>query len=283
MPTKKPRFPANPDAPQFTPELWKREDGSSVSANCIAYAYSGSKTDGTNIVSDESLPQLGYTAGYLTLSPDLLTEKGLEWLMEREGVEWAGKKPLKDNPNAFEVPPAKSGHYLIGLYLHKDSAIGKSFDFHFVRQDADGGWSEKMASDPIERAFPPAKDGGYQPLINDHLRHYYFAGYGYIPKSGIDAGIEEGIIPSMLMEKVYSEDKCGTANNIMQYFVNRGINAEKQGELAKGEGEEWGKIQIQKISQTLKKYNVQEGHEIFESCRQQFLGKLREKETLQVP
>jgi hypothetical protein len=256
---KKPRHPANPDAPKFTPELWKRSNGDVVLANCIAYAYSGSKPDGTNVVSDESVPQLGYTAGYLAIDTDMVSKRNLPALMKKEGITWVGKKPLASDPNKFEVPPIKEGHYVIGLYL-QPTPKGKipegktiSFGYHFVRQDADGGWSDKMADEHVARAFEPAPDGGYKPLTNNYLKGYYFAGYGYVPKRGIDAGIEEKLIPGILYGLAKDYDVCEGLAPIINHLGNGGDKIQ-------------GAWQLSNIAETLKKYNIPEAQEAFETC-----------------
>lgn len=264
----KSKYPANPDAPQFTPELWKRKNGDSVLANCIAYAYSGSKPDGSNIISDESVPQLGNTAGYLGIDTNMVNQKNLPELMRKEGLIWAGKRPLKSDPNKFEVPPIKPGYYVVGLYLEPPpkGKIPKgeqvSFGYHFMRQDADGGWSEKMASDHVQRAFEPSEDGGYRPLTNNYLKGYHFAGYGYIPKHGIDAGIEENIIPGILMGLAKGYDICDALKPITDFF-------------GKSKDQPNGMWKLNDIAVTLKKYNIPEAQEAFETCVLPYIQQVR--------
>ncbi len=274
QPIKKPRFPANPDAPKFTPELWKRKTGDSVMANCIAYAYSGSNPDGRNAVVDEAAPQLGYTAGYLAVTPEMLSEKELPELMQKEGLVWVGKKAAKSEPNRFEVPPVKPGYYVVGLYLVKtpegniSDTGGAVYDYHFVRQDADGGWSEKMAGAHVSRAFEPAKDGGYQALPNDHLEGYRFAGYGYVPKHGIDAGIEPRLIPSILYGLARGYDICEGLSEHIGYFRSH-------------PEQPWGLNQLHNISETLKRYNIPEAREAYEICIAPHVQSIRQPKTIQ--
>ncbi len=256
---KNPRYPANADAPKFTPEVWTRADGNPISANGIAYAYAGSNPDGSNVVSGEPALQLGNTAGYLQLYPDMINENNLPHLLQAEGLIWAGKKPLKSDSNQFEVPPSKSGYYLVGIYTPSQLSgylqVGKPIDFAFpiIRQDSDGGWSEKMGADFVRRVWEPDSSGGYRPLNNHHIKNYQFAGYAYVPKHGIEGGIQQKLIPEILYAAAKGNDICNRLSSVTEFYATH-------------ETQPWGVQQLHAISETLKKYNIPEAQEVFETC-----------------
>jgi hypothetical protein len=259
------RYPANPDAPKFTPEAWNDIDGRVASATCIAYAYSGSKPDGSNVVSDESRPQLGYTSGYLGIPPSMFSGKALHDLMLEEGVHWLGKKSQKNDPNKFEVPPAKAGHYVIGMYVKAPEMENgqRIIKYHFVRQDSDGGWSQKMDDAPVDRLFEPAEDGGYRPLPKRYgiRKDYQFVGYGYLPKQGIDAGLEHRLIPGILYGLSRGEDVCTGYSGVIDFF-------------AKNPDQPWGVSELRDIAETMKKYNIPEAQKAFEACVKPYIQQL---------
>lgn len=91
------------------------------------------------------------------------------------------------------LPPAQPGKYVVGIYLHEGA------DFHFVREDRDGGWSDKYGvGDIVQRVREPSPDGVLQPLPQRFgLTDYYLVGYAYAPQEGINLGPEHAVAASL--------------------------------------------------------------------------------------
>lgn len=218
------RFQLSPDAPHFDLLAWTQIPVPNASdpeatagrtmtgANCYQYAIAGSQPDGrNNVYTDprEPITNPG-TLGHLALGGAYTPQDILEH-SAADGLILASTEELPDMPGHFAVPPPRPGYYVVGIY-HKDRITedgDREIDFHYVRQDRDGGWSEKAGSSPlseVSRFLEPAADGGYQPLPVRHgeptgNNFYTFAGYAYVPREGIDAGWEKAIGPEMIQAR----------------------------------------------------------------------------------
>lgn len=229
------RYPTNPDAPVFDRSAWllKYEQGAplmreaSVAANCYQYAIAGSKPDGSNRVFNEAVPIPGDKEGRFDIwyTQQGITPAQLKELTTLDGLQWAADAQASNAKQP--LPPAKPGYYIVGLYLRNDPPTNGSVfsDVHVIRQDSNGGWSEKLGADNhfIPQPFlPPAADGGYQELPTsrafDRFTHD-FAGYAYVPKDGIDGGMEFAF-QRMLQEHHARGDKTCPApiQSILQHL-----------------------------------------------------------------
>lgn len=188
----------NVNAPKFTPDDW---DFSLPSfgllskdwrgANCFRYAFAGSNHDGSNkIVKAPTEP--GETSGYKLLVDDKVgIDPGrLVTALHYDGIEFA--------PKSAGMPQEKEGHYVVGIYLgiYKDKQHPEREypDYHFVRQDADGGLSSKAGiAIPVERFVEPPADGTVAKFPEKFYDKYHLIGYAYAPKEGVKLGIEESV------------------------------------------------------------------------------------------
>lgn len=275
QPNKKPRYPANPDAPKFTPEVWiakgsKTEEdpkGLAVSSNCYQYAVSGTDKAGNNIVYDEVSPNPGETKGHL-MTPDSYDKKGIKVLSSMDGLEIG-------STNHKKLPPNKAGKYIVAAYV-ENLATAKNpdgdKDYHFIRQDSDGGWSEKQGLQNIalvQRYHEPAADGGYVTLPKKygHSGSYKFVAYAYVPKQGIDGGMDAFFIPSILANKAYGHDGCAMPNS---YFS---LITEDKNNDAQNESMERAK----KVGEAMKKHGITVAVEAYEACFEKFYKDLLSK------
>lgn len=168
-------------APAFSPEAWNKVDLDG--ANCYQYAFAGSLPDGSNHVYSEAFPMPGDFSGKTGLRPQD-SEANLANALRLDGIQILSKENL---------PPSMPGNYVVGIYLHEGA------DFHFVRMDRDGGWSDKYGvGSPVERFIKPSDDGTPQPLPPRFgLTDYYLVGYAYAPEAGINLGPEKAIVASL--------------------------------------------------------------------------------------
>lgn len=197
------------DAPAFTPDAWNKDfvNADLWGSNCYQYAAAGSKPDGSNQVFNEAIPNPGELGGYkLTKdSKNPVTETNRVF----QGLEADGIKSLQTTSS--ELPPKKDNHYLIGVYV-----AGNWHDFHFVRQDSDGGWSHKPGTGaPIERLREPNANGSYAPLPQNY-GDYTLVGYGYVPQKGIDLGPEK-----LLRDDIHN------CKDVHEDFYNKGKESYK--------------------------------------------------------
>lgn len=265
---KKPRYPANPDAPKFTPELWiapdtkteARPKGLSMAANCYQYALGGTAADGSNVIYNEAIPEPGGTRGRILKNVNL-TKELMVTMTELDKVKVVSHDPDK-------LPPNKPGFYVTGIYVKnlrtKANPFGEQ-DYHYVRQDSDGGWSGKEGYSSrklVERYAEPAEDGGYitLPKLYGTRKEYSFVGYGYVPRGGIDAGIEAYLIPHMLAAKAIGEDMC---KGPKAYFdiLFKDTSTTAQDRLLN---------HLPLISLSMQKYNIPEVVEAYDSCLEKF-------------
>lgn len=200
MADPKTTHPANPNAPRFAPDDWNKNakkvtlpNGKEIlivnGANCYQYAFAGSAPDGSNNVYFEpSTPNPGetYALEGIRQSKTDHTPSGILNGVSADRIQFAGGRQ-------DQVPPPIPGHYVVGIYLHEGE------DYHFVRQDADGGWSSKEGiSIPVTRYMEPNPDGSYKPLTPRFGEgDYTFVGYVYAPKEGRGLGPKVAIAKSL--------------------------------------------------------------------------------------
>lgn len=176
---------ANPSAPAFEPGRWNDPSLDPAGSNCYQYALGGSEADGSNKLYNESIPNPGMLAGYYEQGNDFTNPTGMANRLMLDGLTVA---------STTQVPTAPPGYYVAGFYLSQPTADNRMGDFHWVRQDRDGGWSEKTGTNGIvQRVLEPAADGTYQPLPPT-LRGYQLVGYVLVPERGIDLGIEQSMV-----------------------------------------------------------------------------------------
>ena len=108
-----------------------------------------------------------------------------------------------------DVPKAPTGHYLVSVFVslteykeyidaesHKKSFASRPFGqweiyhYHFIRQHADGRWTERNGSDvPASLCNLMSKDGKY-PIANTICNHpAFFMGYYSVPETGLNIGM----------------------------------------------------------------------------------------------
>jgi hypothetical protein len=272
----------NPAAPKFTPNEWildetgDRGQSLAVASNCYQYAIAGSNPDGSNRVFEEAIPNPGETSGTLFSLDTTADPKKFIKALEADGLKWAGK-PKDTNPLAAisevigysPTPPAMRGHYLVGVYIENlrtaENPAG-TIDYHFVRQDADGGWSDKGGQGRevyVKRLIEPPTNGETPPLPEIYAMdtagtrsNYRLMGYAYVPEQGIDAGLEAPIKEVIQESIAKTEDGCHA--NLAGLFNSKDQN------------------EIKNLAITLKKYGTLDGTElpvssIFENCANKHL------------
>lgn len=82
------------------------------------------------------------------------------------------------------------GHYRVALFLKRSNGkTGESYDFHWVREDYDGSWSQKLGHNA-----PTNRDMAGK-IITDprtaNLGDYNFVSFFYVPENGLDVGVNE--------------------------------------------------------------------------------------------
>jgi hypothetical protein len=170
-------------SPEFAPDAWNAPGVNPQGANCYQYAFAGSAPDGSNRVYDEAFPIPGDFSGKTGLRPQD-SPQNLTTALALDGITvLAG--------GAF--PPEKEGMYLVGVYLHAGE------DVHFVRQDRDGGWSDKYGvGGKVDRWIPPEKAAALDGLPERFgLSDYTLVGYAYAPREGINLGPEKAIAQNL--------------------------------------------------------------------------------------
>jgi len=189
MPVSSSAIPSNnsptsqhPDAPDFNPDAWNDPSVNRMATNCFQYAFAGSLKPSQL---DKSVPNPGETSGNefnrVVASSDALLNA-----LQTDGIDIVSK----------QLPPPKKGYYVVGLYFDEGD------DFHWVRQDSDGGWSEKPGMGThAQRLYEPGPNGQFQSLPADYrdvpgraqASPYLFVGYAYAPKDGMSLGLEKNI------------------------------------------------------------------------------------------
>ncbi|MFM9889512.1 MAG: hypothetical protein ACKVOE_02545 [Rickettsiales bacterium] len=202
------------DAPQFTPDAWNNPAIDKDGSNCFQYAFGGSKPDGSNQVYDEFVPDPGMKSGLINHGNLLRWDSaGLINSVRADGFEL--HPPTK-------LPVSPPGSYVVGMYF------SEGHDYHWVRQDADGGWSEKPGKGTtVQRYIKPSEDGQYQALPERyHNTNYVLKGYVIVPKEGVDLGIE-GFLAKKLRDgsatKVEAGKELSFVEDIIQAYPSSAI------------------------------------------------------------
>jgi hypothetical protein len=170
-------------APPYEPEKWNKD---TKIANCYLYAannfdpkyssyeteedpgadpkHGNSSIDKVNIYSTDP--------GELKKFTDAIVQGA-----EHDGMTWTGK-------NANAAPD----HYKAALFIRPATGgpdDGDVMDYHFIRRDSNGAWSQKEGAEgPVTN-----RDNSGNPITNPekaNMGEYKFAGYFDVPKGGID-------------------------------------------------------------------------------------------------
>jgi len=180
-----------PSAPSYDPSKWdkvhvaalEKKLGPLVSPltpNCYAYAVNAATFDGPG-------NSLGWNKNQLLPPRDLQdVQSAVIAGAKFDGLEFVGKNR----------PPPKPGTYLIAFYKcpRVDDSDAGAANFHFVRQDSDGGWSHKPGS------LPPRRTDWFGRKITDPAtadlrlssgRKYEFVGFFRVPERGLKP--EDGV------------------------------------------------------------------------------------------
>lgn len=165
------------DKPPYQPEAWDTKTD-----NCYEYAVAGSSHG-----PDASIANPGTTHGWDFSQLDI--EKAtMITLVQRDGLEPAG-----DN-----LPPEKAGHYRVAMYLKTYPDEPGRNDYHFIREDENGLWSQKQgknssvetvkdaAGNPVKEV--PTLMEGYQATVEAGEGTYKLSHYFYVPAQGLDVG-----------------------------------------------------------------------------------------------
>ncbi len=84
----------------------------------------------------------------------------------------------------------REGFYRVAVYTLPNELVPKgdnsAFDYHFVRENRDGGWSHKFGTHPVTDT-----DNAGQKISDPrsaNLGGYEFIGFVYVPEGGLDVG-----------------------------------------------------------------------------------------------
>lgn len=94
--------------------------------------------------------------------------------------------------------PPLEGYYRVGVYARPPSTEGKTgdnslMDYHFVRENSDGTWSQKQGFNPVTgRPGLVTNKDDHGEIITDPqkatLGRYEFVSFVYVPEGGLDVG-----------------------------------------------------------------------------------------------
>lgn len=155
------------DHPDFDPLAWARI---AAQVNCYTYALNspemGMSAPG-NVANrrGQKMAEFGLNA------KDITAEAPFNDFV-RAVIGAAGADGLEAIETLDDV---KDGHYPVALYV--GNAGGN--DFHWLRQDSDGGWSHKMGPDPVTRTDQTGEN--ITDPKNAKFSFYQFAGLFQIP------------------------------------------------------------------------------------------------------
>lgn len=162
---------ANNDAPDFNQKMQKQHlinISNGLNMNCYEYAVSGTTKPDAGIANPGNTKTLEYW-----MYQDAPTEGIFQKILD-DGLQFAGKDEL----------PKKPGFYAVALFINKDN------DYHFIRQNRDGTWSESPGTNqPLDYFRDEAgKISTKNPHEVGNYGTYQFEGYFLVPKGGIDVG-----------------------------------------------------------------------------------------------
>ncbi|MDX2095861.1 MAG: ankyrin repeat domain-containing protein [Alphaproteobacteria bacterium] len=169
---------ANPNAPAYNP---KETLPFEIDSNCYDYAvndldYVGSAS---SPAMPDNTPIRGTNKDLGRYIPALIGG------VEKDGAHYIEPNELKH----WAQNGLRSSHYLMAMYVRPQDInhnYSNAFDFHFVRQNQQGGFSHKQSFLPVTNRDFSNK------LITDPLQmdlnNYVFAGFFAVPKNGMDVG-----------------------------------------------------------------------------------------------
>lgn len=185
----------NPDAPEFNTD--ENKEFRTV-ANCLDYAFNDYDWVGTSSrpsglllssATDDIKFPIERTFGgnrdfrnYVELNLRSLTQLGAYVVQPQDFKRWLD----------FGAP---TGSYLVAMYARPskgDRGDGDIFNFHFIRQDKDGGWSGKFGDEDMANAQGASKlDMAGSPIIDPitaDMGDYQFVAFLQVPSQGLDVG-----------------------------------------------------------------------------------------------
>ena len=157
--------------------------------NCYAY--------GCGIASN-SFPQPGRIHGILLHAG--FTGDTVSAGAEKDGLISVSKEALSNEELAEKKKSLPPGHFVALLYSAADEKVGWPGDYHWVRQDRDGTWSQKDGGDQVtnfdfagNKITNPAKANwtvNEGPISNDNpadlIVKYDFHSMMYVPDGKVD-------------------------------------------------------------------------------------------------
>ena len=129
-----------------------------------------------------------------------------------------------------KMPQSKPGTYLIAYYQAPAAKgcdnDGCTTDFHFVRQDQDGGWSHKPGSETVRRVDSSGHvitDPAKADMRLDKGRKYQFIGYFQVPAGGLNPA--DALSPNAELKrpkafKPYAGGAVGGGENLYAEFTD---------------------------------------------------------------
>ncbi len=201
---------ANADAPKFDPKPYETSPSTPLGGpedNCYDYAVEpAGKIDWLIANPGETHMDLSLQVGRN------ITAKHVTDLVVKDGLTPAGAT----------LPADKPGFYVVGLYV----AHGK--DYHFIRQDAGGTWSQKIGSASLPSlvtdnknkpvSTPPASLTLSPPEEPQNAKTYTLAQFFYVPKGGLKLGIQKGIVDATALKGV--DGFCQAVNTLRNVFID---------------------------------------------------------------
>jgi len=177
------KSPPGPDAPQYDPDLYNKNEHLRLSHNCMAYAF--------RVVDMKQIEKCAKT-------------KDCEVPFHSPGIE-SGKRRLRgeDGKKCFDVikrtlGDSKGGYPITFTQRPKPGfskiavVVAPNWDFHYYSLDSNGHWSHKPGATPVtdkdsngNPIYDPALAGRYYPARGkgDHpLNYNKFCGYYAIPR-----------------------------------------------------------------------------------------------------
>jgi hypothetical protein len=178
----------NPSAPAYQPELWPASNAPTVrdrdARHCYTYGVnaSGFVTPGDSVepeIREQILPSKGnlFGAGLNDFNKNV---RAIIAGAALDGLDFIGQEPR-----------IKPGTYLIAYYQTDPKSVCKKdgcvADYHFVRQNSDGGWSHKLGDLAVSRL-----DSNGLEITDPRTAHfelsgrpYRFVGFFQVPEGGL--------------------------------------------------------------------------------------------------
>lgn len=154
--------------------------------NCYAFATSGPEGPPR-----ENLPMIPGVIGGKAIS-NFSPKELRDSLIRRDGLIPA------TSPSPNDLPPAMKGYYLVAAVVDNRPSIDRK-DYHFYKQDKDGGWTHKPKNYEVSRVDasgniiknPLLADRDYRKVLRGDFyfdRNYTdFVGFFYAPNEGLSS------------------------------------------------------------------------------------------------